>query len=243
MHRFNLSSPPPTPTIPDFDLEASSSVTIPSIHQIERYTTFTPHNLPSPSILPTDLSTIHDIDSTVPNNALLPPSFMTPAHETEYLSTLDTALAACGSEPTTLGSAAKLCDVKRCSPAEHRFALLHPASTYNWLKHNRPGVMEDHTPPNDEKRNEDARSRREDIKHVRIDGSGEFDGSARTVRRSSELLSRPTGGGGAKRKREEKNGIGAANGLIKKRRTDSTEDDSQDDGFGSKNGEIAQKSF
>jgi len=167
---------------------------------------------------------------------------MTPAHETEYLSALDTALASCGSEPAILGSAARSCDTKRPSFAEHRFALIHPASTYNWLKHNRPGVMEDHLPPNDEKRNEDPRSRREEVKNGRPDGPAEFDGPTRTVRRSSEL-SRPTGGGGAKRKREEKNGAGAANGAVKKRRTDSTEDESQDDGIGSKSGETFQKTI
>ena len=172
---------------------------------------------------------------------------MTPAHETKYLSTLDTALAACGSEPTTLGSAAKLCDTKRPSFTEHQFALVHPASTYNWLKHNRPGVMEDHPPPNDEKRNEDSRSRKEELKNVKTDGSAEFNGAARTGRKSSESLLRPTGGGGAKRKRDEKNGTTAASGMIKKRRTDSTEDDSQDEGdgsrIGSKIGETSQKTF
>lgn len=223
---FDLSSPPPTPSLdPD-----TASTTAPSLTNLERNTTYTPHNLPSPSILPTDLASI-----AYPSFLLSPPSaaatsapgYMTAAHEREYLHALDTALAASGNDPAALANAARLRDTRRTSIDADRFALLHPASTYNWLKAHREGE--------DASGGEGAGLRRRRGKEVDEDEEGEGDssvepgGAKRGKRRDSDGAHRGRGLLSGKRKRDERNGNGAANGRVKKLRVGVGEGDTGDE--------------
>lgn len=124
---------------PEHSLSGANTIDSIKLYKLEAETTHTPYHLPSPSVLPIDLQ---DLDN--------PLGCMTPTHEDEYLSAMDSALDALplpSIEPNRASNGNAVLDPNVDIrprhwelPTSEDFAHHHPASVHNWLGRNQPQI-------------------------------------------------------------------------------------------------------
>lgn len=141
---YNITSPSLRSRVPeltpDDSLSGQPSTSEVSLSKLESEVTHTALNLPSPSILPTDLQ----------ESDLGLPGYLTPTHEDEYLSVMDSALDALplpSIEPhqASNGNAVldPIVDIRPRHwdlPTAEDFAQTNPVSVHNWLGRHQPQI-------------------------------------------------------------------------------------------------------